>query len=142
MKGKRVTSRTTSGVIFETDRPLAVAEWAPRTTGVLLRSYPGDRAAGRSEVRFTGVTALCLREHLQGLRVTVARALPDAVTATLGRGLNPAEHLYLVAAGDVSGWIVAEGAHGVLHQLDPYEALSFTARTTGSRVLFSHGSAR
>lgn len=133
--------RTTSDLIFETDRPLTLVEWSPRRTGALLRTDPADHVAGRLEIRFTGAAAICLREQLDGVRITVSRAVPDGVTATLGRGLRHAENLYAVATGTVTGWIVADGAHGLQHDLDQYEALSFASRASGSRFLFSHGSA-
>jgi hypothetical protein len=139
-----VTVRTTrqSDLIFETDRRLTLVEWSPRAVGALLRTDPADVAAGRIELRFTGAAALCLREQLDGVRITVSRSVPDAVTAVLGRGLRGGENVYLVASGTVTGWVVADGAHGLQHDVDQYEALSFAARGLGSRFLFSHGSAR
>ena len=136
-----MTVRTTGDLVFETERRLTLVEWSPRASGALLRSDPADVSAGRIELRFTGAAAVCLREMLDGLRITLTRAVPDVVTATLGRGLRTGEHLYTLTSGTVTGWIVADGAHGLQHDLDQYEALSFASRASGSRSLFSHGSA-
>ena len=37
-----MTVRTTSDVVFETERRLTLVEWSPRATGALLRSDPAD----------------------------------------------------------------------------------------------------